>query len=158
MLLVILRELYNNDIMWVAVFASSLAQFLKPLTYWWRTGEFDWHHISETGGMPSSHSALVSALGTGLGLVYGFDSPYFAITIVLIMIVTYDAQGVRRQAGEHARAINEIIAELLSGKEISEQEFQEVLGHSRMEVVGGVIFGITVMAVWKLLVQPLFLP
>lgn len=157
MLSSILYQLYSNDIVWVSIFASSLAQFLKPLTYWWRTGEFDWHHISETGGMPSSHSALVSALGTGLGLVYGFDSPYFAITAVLITIVTYDAQGVRRQAGEHARAINEIIAELLSGKEISEKEFQEVLGHSRIEVAGGVIFGIAVMVLWKVLVQPLFI-
>lgn len=157
MLLSILRQLYGNDIMWVSIFASSLAQFLKPLTYWWRTKEFDWHHISETGGMPSSHSALVSAMGTGLGLVYGFDSPYFAIVVVLSMIVTYDAQGVRRHAGEHARAINEIIAELLSGKEIGEKEFQEVLGHSRLEVAGGVIFGIAVMALWKLLIQPLLI-
>jgi acid phosphatase family membrane protein YuiD len=153
----ILYELYSNDIIWVSVFASSLAQFLKPLTYWWRTKEFDWHHISETGGMPSSHAALVSALGTGLGLVHGFDSPYFAIAVVISMIVTYDAQGVRRQAGEHARAINEIIAEMLSGKEISEKEFQEVLGHSRVEVAAGVLFGIAVMALWKLLIQPLFI-
>ncbi len=157
MLLSILRQLYSNDIMWVSIFASSLAQFLKPLTYWWRTREFDWHHISETGGMPSSHSALVSALGTGLGLVYGFDSPYFALAVALTMVVTYDAQGVRRQAGEHARAINEIIAELLSGKEISEKEFQEVLGHSRVEVAGGMLFGVVVMLLWKLLVQPLFI-
>jgi acid phosphatase family membrane protein YuiD len=152
----ILYELYSNDIIWVSIFASSLAQFLKPLTYWWRTKEFDWHHISETGGMPSSHAALVSSLGTGLGLVHGFDSPYFAIAVVISMIVTYDAQGVRRQAGEHARAINEIIAELLSGKEISEKEFQEVLGHSRVEVAAGVLFGIIVMALWKLVLQPLF--
>lgn len=156
-MLSILRELYGNDLIWVSLFSSSLAQFLKPLTYWWRTKQFDWHHISETGGMPSSHAALVSALGTGLGLVYGFDSPYFAIAVVLSMIVTYDAQGVRRQAGEHARAINEIIAELLSGKEISEKEFQEVLGHSRVEVAAGVFFGIAVMALWKLLIQPLFI-
>jgi acid phosphatase family membrane protein YuiD len=150
-------DLINNDIMWVSVIASSLAQFLKPFSYWWRTKEFDWHHISETGGMPSSHSALISALATGLGLVRGFNSPEFAIAIVLSMIVTYDAQGVRRQAGEHARAINEIIAELLSGKEISEKEFQEVLGHSRVEVAAGIIFGVVVMLVWKLLLQPLFI-
>jgi acid phosphatase family membrane protein YuiD len=156
-MLSILYELYRNDIIWVSIFASSLAQFLKPLTYWWRTKEFDWHHISETGGMPSSHSALISALGTGLGLVYGFDSPYFAIAVVIGMIVTYDAQGVRRQAGEHAHAINEIIAELLSGKEISEKEFQEVLGHSRVEVAAGVLFGIAVMGLWKFLLQPLFI-
>ncbi|MBN1431000.1 MAG: divergent PAP2 family protein [Anaerolineae bacterium] len=157
MLMSRILELLNNDIMWVSIFASSFAQFLKPFTYWWRTKEFDWHHISETGGMPSSHSALISSLATGLGLIYGFDSPEFAIAVVLSMIITYDAQGVRRQAGEHARAINEIIAELLSGKEIGEKEFQEVLGHSRVEVAAGVLFGIMVMLAWKLLVQPLFI-
>ena len=150
-------DLINNDIMWVSIVASSLAQFLKPLTYWWRLKEFDWHHISATGGMPSSHAALISALATGLGLEYGFDSPLFAIAVVISMIVTYDAQGVRRQAGEHGRAINQIIAELLSGQEIGEKEFQEVLGHSRVEVAAGVLFGVAIMLAWKFLIQPLFI-
>ncbi|MBN1311995.1 MAG: divergent PAP2 family protein [Anaerolineae bacterium] len=156
MLLSLLRDLINNDVMWVSIAASTLAQFLKPFTYLWKTKEFDWHHIAATGGMPSSHSALVTALATGLGLEFGFDSPFFAMAIMLTMIVTYDAQGVRKQAGEHGRAINQIIAELLSGQEIGEKEFQEVLGHSRMEVAAGVLFGIGVMLVWKFLVQPLF--
>ena len=151
------QALINNDIMWVSIVASTLAQFLKPFTYWWKTREFDWHHIAATGGMPSSHSALICALAAGLGAKYGFDSPHFAMAVVISMIVVYDAQGVRRQAGEHARAINQIIAELLSGKEISEKQFQEVLGHSRLEVAAGVLFGILVMFVWKFLIQPLFI-
>lgn len=152
----LVREVINNDLLWISIVASTLAQFLKPLTYWWRTKEFDWHHISETGGMPSSHAALVSALATGLGLTQGFDSPYFALAVALSMIVTYDAQGVRRQAGEHARALNVIIAELLSGHEIEEKHLSEVLGHSRMEVFAGVLFGIAVMLLWKLALQPIF--
>ena len=107
--------------------------------------------------MPSSHSALVSAVATGVGLQEGFDSPLFALSIVLTMIVTYDAAGVRRQAGEHARAINQIIAELLSGQPIAPPHLQEVIGHSRKEVAAGVAFGIAVMLVWKLVLQPLFL-
>lgn len=152
-----LIDLLSNDILWVSIFSSTLAQFLKPLTYWWRTKEFDWHHISETGGMPSSHAALVSALATGLGITQGFGSPYFAIAVVMSMIVTYDAQGVRKQAGEHARALNVIIAELLSGHDIEEKQLQEVLGHSRIEVFTGVLFGVLIMALWKLTLQPLFL-
>jgi hypothetical protein len=76
--------------------------------------------------------------------------------VVLTMIVTYDAQGVRRQAGEHARALNVIFAELLSGHEVSEEHLSEVLGHSRIEVFAGMLFGILVMLLWKLIVQALF--
>jgi hypothetical protein len=152
-----LADLANNDLLWLSILANILAQFLKPLTYWWRTKEFDWHHIAETGGLPSSHSALVSALATGVGITYGFGTPLFASLVVLTMIVTYDAQGVRRQAGEHARALNVIIAELLSGHEIEERHLSEVLGHSRIEVLTGVLFGVLVMLLWKLALQPIFL-
>ena len=157
MILEWLRQAGENDIMWIAILAGALAQFLKPVTFWWRTKEWDWHHIANTGGMPSSHSALVSALGMGLGITQGFNSPIFALALIFCMIVVYDAQGVRRQAGEHAIAINEIIAELLSGHELQEKHFQEVLGHSKMEATGGVIFGIAVMVLWKFAIQRLFL-
>lgn len=153
----VLRDLISNDLLWIAVLTSSLAQFLKPFTYWRRTGEFDWHHISETGGMPSSHSAMVSALATGVGIEQGFGSAAFAIATVLTMIVVYDAQGVRRQAGEHARVINGIIAEVLSGHRLSDVSLDEMLGHSKAEVAAGIVFGITIMIAWKLLVQPAFI-
>jgi hypothetical protein len=149
-------DVARNDILWISVIANILAQFSKPITYWFRTKEFDWHHITETGGLPSSHSALVTALATGVGIEMGFDSALFAVAIVLTMIVTYDAQGVRKQAGEHARALNVIFAELLSGHEVSEKQLSEVLGHSRVEVFAGMLFGIVVMLVWKLGVQALF--
>ena len=157
-LLEVLTEAWRNDILWISIVASIMAQFLKPFTYWRRTGKFDWRHLAETGGMPSSHSAMVAALATGVGITRGFDSAYFAIATVLATIVTYDAGGVRRQAGEHGRALNMMIAELLSGETFDVKEFKEVLGHSRTEVVGGIIFGIAVMLFWKLLLQPAFLP
>ena len=151
-----LREAAVNDILWVSVAASLLAQFLKPFTYLMRGYPFDWHHIADTGGFPSSHSALVTALATGLGIQYGFDSPLFALAVGLAAIVTYDASGVRREAGEHARAINIIIAELLEGEPIGELELDEVLGHSRVEVAGGIVFGILLMLLWKLVIFPIF--
>lgn len=152
----LIAQLWANDILWVSLIASSLAQVLKPFAYWRRTGEFDWHHMAATGGMPSSHSAMVSALATGVGLENGFDTALFSIAAVFAMIVTYDASHVRRQAGVHARALNQIIAELLSGHPLEEIKFDELLGHSRMEVLAGVLFGIAMMLVWKLLIQPLF--
>lgn len=152
----IFQEALRNDILWVSVLASLLAQFLKPFTYWLRGETFSWGHISDTGGMPSSHSALVVAVATGVGLEQGFDSPLFAVAVGVAAIVTYDAAGVRREAGEHARALNEIIASLLKGHPIETIEFKEVLGHSRTEVIGGIIFGAGLILLWKFLIQPLF--
>ena len=146
----------RNDTLWVSVFAMITAQFLKPFIHYLRLREFDWHHMAETGGMPSSHSALVCAIATGVGYELGFDSIYFAMSVALAMIVTYDAAGVRRQAGTHARILNEIVAELLSGHPISEEQLQEVLGHSRLEVLAGIVFGAGIMTLWKLSVSPLF--
>ena len=124
-----LREMASNDVLWIGIIIMFLAQFLKPFTYWLRGQEFDWHHISATGGMPSSHTALTSAVATGVGL----------------------------QAGEQARAINVIIAEVLSGHPLERIRFREVLGHSRREVTVGIFFGIALMMLWKLVVQPLFI-
>lgn len=152
-----LRELVANDVLWVALVSGILAQFSKPFTYYLRTREFDWRHISETGGMPSSHSSLISGLATGFGLEQGFDSPVFALAVIVGMIITYDAAGVRQQAGKHARVLNEIIAELLSGHPIEQTRLNELLGHSRVEVFAGVLFGILVMLLWKLVIQPGFI-
>ena len=153
----VLHDMISNDILWVSIIANMLAQFSKPITYWVRTRKFDWRHITETGGLPSSHAALVSALATGLGIEQGFGSPFFAIAIILMMIVTYDAQGVRRQAGEHARALNVIFAELLSGHEINEKQLSEVLGHSKIEVMAGILYGIFIMLIWKFAIQVWFI-
>lgn len=153
MLLEYSRQLLANDVLWISILIMLLAQFLKPFTYYIKTRSFDWHHISETGDWPSSHSALISAVATGVGVEQGFDSAPFAIAVVIAMIVTYDAAGVRRQAGEHARAINQMIAELLSGHPISQLRYKEVLGHSRAEVTAGVIFGVTMMLLWKFVVE-----
>lgn len=153
MLIPYLRDLWANDVLWISVLVMILAQFLKPFIYWLRGQPFDWHHMSATGGMPSSHSALVSSIATGVGVEQGFDSAAFAIAVVVAMIVTYDAGGVRRQAGEQARAINQIIAELLSGHPLERIRFREVLGHSRTEVAAGVLFGVGWMLLWKFLIQ-----
>ncbi len=151
----ILRQLFTNDVLWLSIVTSSLAQFLKPFTYWKRTGKFSWRHLAETGGMPSSHTAMVSALAAGVGIEQGFGSATFAISVVLAVIVMYDAANVRREAGTHARIINLMIAELLEGHPINETRLREVLGHTYREVIGGVVFGIMVMLLWKFGLQPL---
>ncbi|MHC1740241.1 MAG: divergent PAP2 family protein [Anaerolineaceae bacterium] len=102
-----------------------------------------------TGGMPSSHSALMISTTLGIGLFEGFDSPVFALAIAISMVVLYDAAGVRRQAGKHAERINLIVKELWEGKPLEEKDLKEMLGHSPLEVTGGILVGIvTALTVW----------
>jgi uncharacterized protein len=137
-------ELFSNRILLSAVLAWSLAQVVKiPLNYLVRR-EWDWSLVFSAGGMPSSHSALVTGVSFGIGLEQGFNSPLFAIAGVVAMIVIYDATGVRRHAGDHARVLNLMIDELLTGHPLAERELKEVLGHTPREVLGGVALGIIV--------------
>jgi acid phosphatase family membrane protein YuiD len=104
--------------------------------------EWDWGLLIAAGGMPSSHSALVTGVSVGIGLQEGFGSPLFAIAGIVAMIVIYDATGVRRHAGDHARVLNLMIDELLTGHPLAEKELKEVLGHTPREVIGGVVLGL----------------
>lgn len=144
--------LYNHVLIY-ALTAWSLAQIVKvPLEYF-HTGKWNWALLLRVGGMPSSHSALVTGTFYGIGLIYGFDTPAFTVAFVLAMIVIYDATGIRRQAGKHAEIINAMINELASGHPLREEQLREVLGHTPMEALGGVLwgFGITqiMYMIWK---------
>jgi len=134
----------ENHSLLTAVVAWLLAQLLKPPVEYLRKGKWNWGYLLSAGGMPSSHSSLMVGATVGIGLHAGFDSPVFALAIAMTMIVIYDAAGVRREAGRHAEKINILINELLNGHPISEQGLREVLGHTPMEVVGGVFLGLAV--------------
>ena len=140
-------ELAANRILLSAVLAWTIAQVVKiPLNYLVRR-EWDWTLLISAGGMPSSHSALVTGVSFGIGLEAGFNSPLFAIAGVVAMVVIYDATGVRRHAGDHARVLNLMIDELLTGHPLAERELKEVLGHTPREVLGGVALGIVTAVV-----------
>jgi len=145
--------LFENKALIAGLSAWALAQIIKiPLDYL-RTRRWNWSLLLTTGGMPSSHSALMTATTLAIGLYDGLDSPVFALGVVITMIVTYDAAGVRQQAGIHAQRINVIVAELLKGHPINERDLREVLGHTPLEVVGGILLGLVVATsqwlVWK---------
>lgn len=140
----VLRALGSNHVLLSALIAWALAQTLKlPLDYL-ISRRWNWGLLASAGGMPSSHSALMVATTHAAGLYAGFDSPVFALGVAISMIVIYDAANVRRQAGIHAQKINVLVSELLSGHPISEQQLREVLGHTWLEVAGGVLLGILV--------------
>lgn len=124
-----------------------LAQILKVPFEYLRSRQWRWAMLLAAGGMPSSHSALMVGASMAIGLHDGFDSALFALGVSITMIVIYDAAGVRRQAGMHAERINVLFEELLRGHIWSEEELREVLGHTPLEVTGGILLGIIVAIV-----------
>ena len=119
-------------------FAAQAWKFLTPLLF---RRELDLSLLWSAGGMPSSHSALVTALAVSAGMNAGFDSPVFAVCVVLAVIVMYDAAGVRQAAGKQAAKINEKVEELLSGHRLNEERLRELLGHTPIQVTMGGLFG-----------------
>lgn len=135
---------FQNHVLITGLIAWGLAQAIKiPLEYL-QTNRWNWALLFSVGGMPSSHAALLTSVTHAVGLYYGFDNPLFAIGVAITMVVTYDAAGIRRQAGVHAQRINVIFEELLRGKPVEQKDLREVLGHTPLEVTGGILFGIAV--------------
>jgi len=144
----------NNPVFFACIIASIMAQLLKlPLEYL-RTKTWDWSLIFGTGGMPSSHSAVVTAATVSVGHYMGFDTPVFGLAFAIASVVVYDATNIRRQAGFHAQQINRIVKELFQGKVKPAEELEElreVLGHSWAEALGGILLGILIsMFTWWL--------
>ena len=137
-------DMFRNAPLMAAGLSWALAQIIKvPLDYFY-TREFHWHLLLSAGGMPSSHATLVSALAWTIGLQYGFTSAEFAVAFVFAGIVIYDATGVRRAAGQHARVINRMIDDLAAGHPLKEEELKELLGHTTRQVFAGTLFGMFV--------------
>ena len=138
----------------VAVLAGwLLAQALKIPTEYLRSRRWMWAMFFAAGGMPSSHSALLVSGTLAVGLYLGFDNPLFGIAFAITMIVVHDASGVRRQAGMHAERINLLFEELLKGHMWDEDELKEVIGHTPLEVLGGILLGFFV-AITQWLIWP----
>jgi uncharacterized protein len=136
--------IFQNKALIAGLVAWGLAQLIKiPLDYL-RTRRWNWALLLTTGGMPSSHSSLMTGTVLAIGLYDGFDDPLFALGVVITMIVTYDAAGVRRQAGIHAQRINVLVDELMHGHMFNENDLREVLGHTPLEVIGGILLGLVV--------------
>ena len=146
-------ELLSNFPLWASLAAIFFAQFVKVPIQYIATRRLDWSLLTSTGGMPSSHSAAVTALSTGVALETGMDSAVFAVSALFAIITMFDATGVRRQAGEQAIVLNQLVTDF--GKFVEEakgwqdkpeqerrKELKELLGHKPIEVFFGGLSGI----------------
>jgi hypothetical protein len=135
----------DNRVLIAALLAWAVAQGLKMPIEYARTRRWNWVLLLRAGGMPSSHSSLVTALAHGIGLSVGYDSAMFALAVVVAMVVIYDATGIRRQSGLQAEAINILVRDLLKGHPMRhEKQLREVLGHSPLEAIVGLCLGLVV--------------
>lgn len=134
----------GNISIWAAVIAWTVAQAIKMTRGFIQTRDIDFRLLFSTGGMPSAHTAMVCALATSVGLRAGFSSALFAVALALAAIVMFDAQSVRRAAGQQARLLNQIVHELFKEHHFSEQKLGELLGHTRLEVFAGLATGVAV--------------
>lgn len=126
----------------IAFFGAQLLKFVFARL---RTGRWKVRELISSGGMPSSHAALVSALATAVGLTDGFDAPEAMIAVGFGIIVLLDAATIRRESGEHAKLLNQLIvrvnAQLDPSAKIDVRRLKERIGHKRREVTAGVILG-----------------
>lgn len=142
-----------------ALLSNILAQVLKTVVYYYRTGKWDFHWVIASGGFPSSHSSTVTALSLSIGIQEGFDSAIFAVTTIFSFIVMYDACHVRYYSGKNIELTQQLVKDLreMTGLHFDDPIYKEklknVLGHKFVEVIGGFVVGLAV----PLILCPLFL-
>ena len=129
---------FDNSLLFWSLLSCLLAQFFKIIFNFFSTGKIRLGIIFETGGMPSSHSALITGTASGIGYELGFDSSIFALAVAVALIVMYDASGVRKSAGTQAAEINKLSKKLDPQAELL---LKETLGHTKIEVMVGSFLG-----------------
>lgn len=133
------------EVMVAFVAANLIAQAFKILTVAIKKRTFKWTILFATGGMPSSHSSTVVAMATSVGLIDGFDSTTYAISVCFATVVMFDAAGLRRNASKQAMVLNRMIKELLSpDSSVTTVKLKEFLGHTPKEVLVGALLGVAV--------------
>ena len=143
-------EIFTNKILIIPIFAWALAQIIKTLIALFQGKGLDFRYLFSSGGMPSSHSVIVTSLATTAGIVEGFDSAVFGIAAILALIVLYDAAGVRQAVGQQAIVLNRIVREIRFREPLTkiEADLRELIGHTPFQVVIGALLGIIFAWLW----------
>lgn len=140
----IVNEIITNGTLVAPACAWAIAQLLKPFFSLIQGKGLQFRYLLGSGGMPSSHSAFVTALATAVALTAGFGSVAFGITFALALVVMYDAAGVRQSVAQQSTVLNRIIRELRLKRPMTELEsdLRELVGHTPFQVVAGAALGI----------------
>lgn len=139
-----LNEFITNKIFLAAAISWLVAQSLKVLLTFWVEKEIKIERMHGSGGMPSAHTATIVSASTAIGIVEGWSSSIYALSLIMAFIVMYDASGVRRSVGKQAKWLNDIIFDFYKHKHVEEEKLKELIGHKPTEVVVGAILGIII--------------
>lgn len=136
-----LIDFLTNPFTLTSLCSWFIAQVIKVIINACIHKKIIWERLVGDGGMPSGHSATVSSLAVFTGLYYGFDTFQFAVAAILAIIVCHDAMGVRQEAGKQAMMLNEII-QILEAEDLPEVKLKELVGHTPLQVIAGILIGI----------------
>ncbi|MBI4284314.1 MAG: divergent PAP2 family protein [Chloroflexi bacterium] len=139
-----------NSLIIICIVSWAVAQLTKVFLVLARDKRLDLRYLFSSGGMPSSHSATVTALATGVAIEQGLGSVAFAISAILAIVVMYDAAGVRQAVGRQAIVLNRIVRELREKrtKDEMERDLRELVGHTPFQVIAGGIMGALIAWLW----------
>ena len=140
----VLAQLISNRILIAGMAAWASAQILKTITYAIVNKTLDLKRLLGDGGMPSAHSATVTAIAVATGFIEGFDSSIFAVAIMIAFVVMHDAMGVRLETGKQAKVINDMIKLVYTEDMSPEEKLKEFVGHTPSQVVAGFVLGVFV--------------
>jgi acid phosphatase family membrane protein YuiD len=135
------EALIANDVLVSCVVAWVVAQLTKPLIHYVHSRRLNFRYFVTAGGMPSSHSAVVVALATRVGVDTGLSSIPFALASIFAAVVMYDAAGVRRAVSLQARVLNRMLTEMIEAQRFNEERLRELIGHTPFEVFVGALLG-----------------
>ena len=143
-------EIITNKVLIIPICSWAIAQLLKVIVILIQKKQLDLRYLVISGGMPSAHSALVSALATSVALIQGVESVAFGITAVFAIIVMYDAAGIRQSVGKQSVILNHIVRELRLRRPAAElgRDLREFIGHTQFQVLLGGLLGIFVAWSW----------
>jgi uncharacterized protein len=139
-----LSGLGANRELWAAVIGWVIAQGLKTLIALWRERKLNLRHIVASGGMPSSHSALVTGLATAVARISGLNSSVFALAAIFAGVVMYDAAGVRLAVSKQARILNLMLDDVFHERGLKEERLRELIGHTPIQVIAGAVVGVVI--------------
>ncbi|OPL08442.1 MAG: hypothetical protein AVO33_10825 [delta proteobacterium ML8_F1] len=140
--MMVVKDIFSNPYFSVAFLSWFIAQIAKVVLTLVFDKKLNLYRMVGSGGMPSSHAAIVMAVTTAVGLDFGFDSGLFAVSLVFSLVVMYDASGVRRAVGKQAIILNTMIEDLYKHRHIGQQKMKELVGHTPYEVFVGALLGI----------------
>ena len=143
------KAFFANHVLVAALLGWLVAQVLKGLIAFAQNKKMNWDRFWGSGGMPSSHSALVTSLVASIAIKEGgISSEAFAIALVFAFVVIYDATGVRFETGEQAKILNRMNRELSQDEKLFERDFKELVGHTKLQVFAGFVLGVVVAVLY----------